>query len=342
LFLVILHLLYSLVLEQSYMEFDTLQGVTRPRIKNPREQFELPSYCKQIEGVHCHALDAEEIGSSEVDEVFVATKIKQKDSFAECTSDGECKPYQKGKKEDIFVANVEQFDLEVSAHVQAFNFYSETDECSDGNNTTPCPYAGSDMTLTGRLLGTNEEVLAEMPAGTHNRFPIHLWLKAAGFALDDQSDADKEDEEGKQTFRYQGAVVLVTISYSNRPRTSFFNSMFGHLAETTYEIRCQRVATADFLRRTEPEHFPQAGGIKRVVYNQRGVMFKFIQSGQVGRWSWSHLLNQFVMKLGMLALVQTVLDTLWVYVLPYMGYTDWSVHVFESVSHTKPAKEKDN
>jgi len=294
--------------------------------------------------VHCHTLDAEEIGTAEVDALFVATKVRSRESFAKCDSDGECEAYKSGKKEDTFVANVEHFDLDVSAHVQVFNFYSETDACSDGDSATTCPYAGSDMTLAGKLLGPKGEVLAEIPAGTHNRFPLQLWLKAAGFGLDEQSDAEKdEDEEAKTTFRYQGGVVLVTISYSNRPDTFFFNSMFGQLAETTYEIRCQRVATADFLRRTEPEHFPQVDGIKRVVYNQRGIMFKFIQTGQVGRWSWSHLINQFVMKLGMLALVQTVLDTLWVYILPYLGYTDWSTHVFESVSHTKPLeKEKEN
>ena len=56
-------------------------------------------------------------------------------------------------------------------------------------------------------------------------------------------------------------------------------------------------------------------------------MFRFMQTGNLGRFSWPTLIDELVLKLGMLTLLQLVIDIFWQYLLPLFS-VDYNQEVF--------------
>ena len=78
----------------------------------------------------------------------------------------------------------------------------------------------------------------------------------------------------------------------------------------------------------------------RRVQTSYGLHFKLLLAGQAHRWSWARLVSEIVVKFGLLGVVTTVLDLLWQYLFPAVGFPDYNQLVYRNVQaehHSTPA-----
>jgi hypothetical protein len=159
--------------------------------------------------------------------------------------------------------------------------------------------------------------------------PLSLLLQAAGVSLDDKSDLARDEEEADATIRSHGAVIILTITYSNTRDATFLQAAFGQL-ELSYEVRARHLALASYKPRVHVQTDGVAGA--RQLVKVHGLLFKVVQKGRAGRFSVNALLEQLGIKMGLLALLQSALDVVWLYVFPLLGFAYWADHVYEEVS----------
>lgn len=170
-----------------------------------------------------------------------------------------------------------------------------------------------------------------MPVGTPDKLTLAEWLAAADLSLEDSFDAQKANAKHESTYRFKGVAMLVNIHYSNKERAQLWDSFFGRPPPLTYSITVQHLAETGFKQRQVVREYEEDGKFYRSLRVKHGVLFKIQTSGQAGRFEWSAVLSELVLKLGLITLLGTILDVLWIYVLPFLG-VDYTGHVFKSLS----------
>eukprot|EP00746_Dinoflagellata_sp_MGD_P037901 gnl/MRDRNA2_/MRDRNA2_191087_c0_seq1.p1 gnl/MRDRNA2_/MRDRNA2_191087_c0~~gnl/MRDRNA2_/MRDRNA2_191087_c0_seq1.p1 ORF type:complete len:228 (+),score=36.24 gnl/MRDRNA2_/MRDRNA2_191087_c0_seq1:261-944(+) len=194
-----------------------------------------------------------------------------------------------------------------------------------------CPFSTANVRAEGRLLGPKGNVIRQIRPGTEDTFPLGLWLEAAGVSLGAVSDApDAAHNEAESTMRREGVVLVANFVYRNQPETLSFmpNLLVSEDDSIRYDLEVQRVAETGYHMHQATVHENAAGGSSvRELRTSYGVLIRFVQTGKLGRFSRSALADQIVLKLGMLGLVQLILDLYWQYVLPYFGL-DYNAQVF--------------
>jgi len=338
---IICYLVWGVVFDRGYLELDPVQGVCRPHLERrlgPNASLCSATPCGRIPTADVQA------GVS-VGQVFVATHVRE---VLERCSDMYCvEPQEVVKVKEFYAQGVESYVLSAECSAQAFKFFSE--DCSnqelmaqvqpklrgsaDGVGTlasNACPFTTSNMRAQGRLLGPGGQVVKDVPPGTEDTFSLGTWLRAAGTQLGGASDAPNAFEGA--TFRREGLVLVVTFAYHNQPE---HDSLWEYLAlpkrnAIQYDIKVQRVAEADYHVHRSTVHESTGWRESRTSH---GLLVRFVQTGQLGRFSYAALADQIVLKMGMLTLLQLSLDLFWQYVLPRFG-VDYTNQVYSWVVKT--------
>ena len=133
---------------------------------------------------------------------------------------------------------------------------------------------------------------------------LGVLLGAGGTSLEDASEVNNG-----HTVRYNGAVIFVKIVYKNfQPMT--FNQNLSHVTYQ-YEISALTGTTAKDIK-TIYEKYPNT----RVVQNRHGIRVVVVQTGQLARGNIQAFLLTLTASLTLLAISNTVVDSLAIYVLP--------------------------
>lgn len=154
-------------------------------------------------------------------------------------------------------------------------------------------------------------------------------MQAAGIPdLDARASDSKDFDLYNETIRYAGAVLVVSIEYSNEQTFKEDN--------ITYTIRVQRVKNAEYKgEELTPE--PGVEDINRTIIDRHGLRIVVKQTGLVGQWDIPTLLINLVTSLGLLAVASAIVNTLAFSVLP-MRYIYKQYRTIESADFSKVEK----
>jgi hypothetical protein len=201
----------------------------------------------------------------------------------------------------------------------------------------PFQFAFLHSEMAGAFVDAAGAVLRWVPPGQEDEMPVAEWLRAGGFQLGDASDADPA-----ATFRDEGAVLQVALEYSNAESISVWSWLTGARSDVRYTISVQRIAKSEYKHvRVVPVMPPSPGAPpRRLVQKQHGVYMRFVQRGRAGRCSVMSFGTQLLYGLGSLALVTTVIDLLWQYLLPALTGEDYNAVVIELASGPSLRKAK--
>lgn len=324
--LIIIYFGWGVVYHHRYLELDPIQGVCRPHLSRGSGSLNGSSCVERP----CGRIPPTVVeGGVSVGQSFVATHVQE---VLERCGDTFCfEPQEVLKESQFFVEGVEDYMLSPDCSAQAFRFFSE--ECQNQElvalaqskrlrqgASVVCPFTTSNLRAHGRLLGLGGRVLQDIPPGRDDVFSVRTWLEAAGVHLGSLSDSP--DAAGGATFRREGLVLIVTVSYHNLVdyATVWDYFSFPDRGEIQYDIKVQRVAEADY--HVHKSTVTESTGWRPSVVEMRtnhGILFRFVQTGYLGRFSFHELIDQIVLKLGMLTLLQLCLDLAWQYILPWFG-----------------------
>eukprot|EP00933_Yihiella_yeosuensis_P026139 TRINITY_DN20278_c0_g1_i2.p1 TRINITY_DN20278_c0_g1~~TRINITY_DN20278_c0_g1_i2.p1 ORF type:complete len:389 (-),score=52.22 TRINITY_DN20278_c0_g1_i2:36-1202(-) len=352
--LVLVHAIYGVIINRGYLEFDPVRGICRPQLQPDSSSKAGVTSCRHKPCRHIPTAEIE--AGLNVGQVFIATHVKE--SVERC-SDMFCLEADREmiQNSDFYALGVEDYVLSISCNAQAFRFFSE--DCQNQivsqaspsllqpthlrgtrangtSSTSACHFSTANLDADGRLLGPstsgNTKTMAAIPAGTGDSFVLRKWLEAAGVSLEDLSDAPGAANAGK-TLRQTGLVLVVNIMYHNQPVHRTVSDYFftPELGEIEYDIEVQRVAESDYVaHKATVQENVDGGSSLRELKESSGIFIQFVQGGQLGRFSWAALADQIVLKLGLLSLVQLLLDLFWQHALPFFG-ADYNKQVFNRV-----------
>jgi len=245
--------------------------------------------------------------------------------------------YTETARSTAYIAAVETVLMELHGSVQAIPFAAENPP-ADKEDHHP-EYADSHQHLHGALLGPAEEVMQSLPKGTVDTFTLRTLLRAANTSLDAPSDSPRSgvSSEHGETFRDEGIILNVDYLYSNTHCITLWwlaLKLVGKAGRChiTYQIKVTRVAESEFEWKELEEHTPTAttGPKQRTVHLVHGVIIHFRRGGKVGRFSPSAMITSLVLSLGCLSLAQVVLDVVWQYLYPLLGWKS-NTHIMEAL-----------
>jgi hypothetical protein len=106
------------------------------------------------------------------------------------------------------------------------------------------------------------------------------------------------------TVRHTGLVLYVTLHYTNIPESGF------SIGDTRYFYRVHQIMQTPF----EQQHYlsqdtENTNYGDRKLITRNGVHIKFVQSGQIGRFSFKNLLVNMLAVTGLMSVITMVCDT---------------------------------
>jgi len=327
--------------EQGYLEYAQLAGFVRPELIGITHR-ELgtwdPPYCHHQQ-IGCVFWDAAKLSSNALgqDSLRLPTRLQSSLQTSSCAPANCHLNYTETARSTAYIAAVETVLMELHGSVQAIPFAAENPP-ADKEDHHP-EYADSHQHLHGALLGPAEEVMQSLPKGTVDTFTLRTLLRAANTSLDAPSDSPRSgvSSEHGETFRDEGIILNVDYLYSNTHCITLWwlaLKLVGKAGRChiTYQIKVTRVAESEFEWKELEEHTPTAttGPKQRTVHLVHGVIIHFRRGGKVGRFSPSAMITSLVLSLGCLSLAQVVLDVVWQYLYPLLGWKS-NTHIMEAL-----------
>jgi len=326
----------------TYLQSDTLHGITQARLKTPSSWSDQESSVSEelCVNAQCVRWDAEEVGHSyTADSLFVATRIKDSIEKSVCEENNlksedeeiiSCAKYKRQSKKYFYPINIESLSMILNADAEAFEFCNSEHYGVDEE----CPYEYSIRNLPGRLKSVNGSTIAkfspdDVRGDAIKSMTVENYLQAAG--------VNSLDED---VLREKGGVFLINIKFHldyskigwltgllSSPRTQKLPSKFT--------IHVNRLAQAGYKVKEVISH----DGETRRIRTYYGLHFKIHVSGKAKQFSWTKLISEIVIKFGLLGVVSSVLDLLWQVVFPLIGFPDYNDLVFKSVNEASEENE---
>jgi len=228
--------------------------------------------------------------------------------------------WEKVSKASFFIADVEHLQLVIHHSVQAPIFYEESGHTE---------YSKNSRELRGIFLPQHEHETWSndhlFERGSEDKLSVNQFLAALG-PIDPILDKDKnltlehisdvEWKGGSQTLRESGLIASVDIGYNNiRCKLGNPACAFGAVP-ISYRYRCARVPKA---YHSEIELIPvNSTHRKRIV--KYGIYLKFMQTGRLGRFSFSVLMLNIAQGLGMMTMAICFLDFVALYLVRHARY----------------------
>ncbi|XP_063677400.1 P2X receptor A-like isoform X2 [Bolinopsis microptera] len=208
---------------------------------------------------------------------------------------------------------------------------------------------GTQRTMRGTLMSHNGSLIKEFNSYERaDRLSLKDIIDASGMgSLDDISDSPNGNNK---SFRRKGCLMLVTIFYHN-----ILSSMLG-TTPLSYTYTVERVPytphrVEEIIPMVTPSYWNSKVPLNSVTAEERytnpqhrllrkryGVHIKFVQSGAIGRFSLSHLLQCLATSMSLITLITTVGDIIALYLLPQSKYyreVIYGMHEDDIVDHTQ-------
>lgn len=335
---------FGLVLyNRDYLEYDTPKGIIRLSVKSITNQN--PGF-DEYSAVLPNPLDS--------DYAFISTGVEEKIEKIlkkeKQQSDDTSKMKWKTVSEDFyFIENTEYISLKIEHTMFAPKFFNNNDNTLNNDKKTfedSLEFVKSSRNLHGTLksqIGNN--ILKDFPKGKADTISLNEFLQAANIKLDDNCGVFHHENE---TIRERGAVLQVSIIYSNTQNYSFWGDnneieyqyKITRLPETGYKLT-ESVSKFDLKSINDGDdinnELENTDYLYRYLIRRYGIHLKFVQEGQLGRFSWSNLVLHVLSALGMLGLLTLIIDYFAIYMIP--NFT--SVKYFETeLETTKDSSKK--
>eukprot|EP00455_Lapot_gusevi_P031187 TRINITY_DN3370_c0_g1_i3.p1 TRINITY_DN3370_c0_g1~~TRINITY_DN3370_c0_g1_i3.p1 ORF type:complete len:461 (-),score=130.75 TRINITY_DN3370_c0_g1_i3:262-1644(-) len=347
LLMVVLIFLYVIVyviwFQQKYLEIEVPVGVAYTSLLKPNTTTypQNYKYCQEyvaqtgkietIDPRPCLVWDANEalFPVDQHESIFITTRTSITDEIRVCGGEGQnvtngCQqPWNTpAPPREYYIADIDSFTIRVQHSFQARVFWSQTKDKRFSRVSTE---------MQGSIRDSNDNPIYTFPFGKPDVLPIKLLLSSAGVAL--ENPADTPDALVKaESMRHSGIILLVFLSYDNLKT-----------AEPAYTYYVSRVANSEYkVLQTNQGHDANS----RTVYNRHGIKMIFIQSGQIGRFSFQATLLQLVTSLGLLSVSTLIVDQIMLLLMPhrkwYTKYKFLETIDFSQVTDEDDAKfEKD-
>lgn len=314
---------------------DDAEGFSRPTVRM-RGNSSKGAFC---DALRCEDLDADqavvELGTHEV---LVTTLVRKLIQEGNCSKEGVKCNWRTTKVNSAFVQNADEFEMKISHNVYCPKFIGSC------KGTESCPFSALGSSLPGRLIGADGQVLKEIPIGSNPTYKMKDWLAAAGVNLDNTSDALEDDDntyigEGDKkipTYRFLGLALLVDVSYHGKSG-AFMDYVQGK-PPLTYDIRVNHIPHTLYKRREvlseQAPGFTSPG--RRELLRKAGVVISVSQSGQCARFSLSALLEKFLINLGLIGILTSVIEFIWQFIYPLWG-VDYNQDVYRVIDDKEKA-----
>eukprot|EP00455_Lapot_gusevi_P057522 TRINITY_DN9823_c0_g1_i2.p1 TRINITY_DN9823_c0_g1~~TRINITY_DN9823_c0_g1_i2.p1 ORF type:complete len:404 (+),score=118.13 TRINITY_DN9823_c0_g1_i2:65-1276(+) len=303
---------FVIVYKKRYLDIEVPVGVSYTSLLKPNRPT-LPqnfSYCigsknASSEALPCLVWDEYDVQypSTPYQSMFLTTRVKLSTETRVCggvnqsmPTGGCSRPWKTtGTDQEYFLADIESFSIRVYHSFQARVFYSETGDSY---------YSRSSTQMSGSIRDKAGNVIHEFPSNQYDQFDVALLLQAAQVDLGNNVDTEAALDD-PESMRHSGIILLVFITYDNL-----------HTTDPIYSYYISRVPGVEFKTvETEP-----IDALHRANINRHGIKIFFIQSGQIGRFSFQTALIQLVASLGLLSVAGLIVDNLMLYVMPYRKF----------------------
>ena len=170
--------------------------------------------------------------------------------------------------------------------------------------------AGDVSTMKGYLkkCDTDEKIMPSKTPGGQDYFTINQLLSAVktesgcGTTLDDVSTVSGSTD----SVRYEGTVIIITISYSNAKQWSGIEKTIEYSYSVT-QLKGAKTKSMEAIWTSYPK--------ERVIKNRHGITFTVLQDGQLRSFSAITMLTTLTTSLALLAFATTIVDALMNYCL---------------------------
>jgi len=296
---------YVMIYSQAYLKFNQPVGLVRANIQRcPGSTFpgcqvdtSTLSYCNGQANptLDCLLLDEQDVvlPPGQSGDLLVGTRVNQTVETRVCKeTDTSCNGVMWAANASLsssfYVAGVEDWSVLLDHSVIAPEFAT----------TNGTKYQGSSIDMEGTLEFEGSGEVMKFGVGARDNFTLSTLMEAA------KSNLDSFPEDEDVIMRYDGAVLLVMISYSNTYST------FAPASNLKYQIHVKRI------KRTEYKavySYTVASTDSRTSRNMHGVKIVFVQHGTIGQFDFQTMLIQLVTALALLTLAQTIVDLIAVY-----------------------------
>eukprot|EP01138_Halocafeteria_seosinensis_P004396 gb/GECG01004497.1/.p1 GENE.gb/GECG01004497.1/~~gb/GECG01004497.1/.p1 ORF type:complete len:486 (+),score=39.44 gb/GECG01004497.1/:1-1458(+) len=321
---------YLVISQQGYKQRGDVIGVTRLQLRAPgpdiMPELDEMEYCGngtykadvpdsiEFAKAPCQFLDQfdAQYPRKQANAIFLSTRItyqaSQRNRSEICAnmSLASC-AYKEFAHQDFYVADPEFYTLFI-----------------DHSMSVPSlDVSKSAIQLGGRLLGTDGKRLdpckpyteANRPcpsfinlgqSGAKDIVPIAALLEAGGVNSLDDVAGTTEDLVG-ETKRFAGLILLVQIDYDNYYTYNPENIRYTY---TVTQVSNQEFKIEQLVNNQNDAHE------SRLIYDRHGVQIVMLQTGSIGSFSFAQLLIVLVTSLGLLAVAQSLVNTLAFNIMP--------------------------
>eukprot|EP01129_Flabellula_baltica_P013638 TRINITY_DN6372_c0_g1_i1.p1 TRINITY_DN6372_c0_g1~~TRINITY_DN6372_c0_g1_i1.p1 ORF type:complete len:351 (-),score=80.86 TRINITY_DN6372_c0_g1_i1:2100-3107(-) len=287
LFLVFVYVFLQLGYYSEYFEYDPIIGTMRSKLDWNEKKVDVnqfnTSYCEEN---RCVRFEPHQLvyPNGLPDSIFVATKIIDEYETKSCF---DCP--LKEESVEYYTENPEAYYVKLKHSFVAPKFYEENP--SDY-------YSKSNFGMKGKFL---EEVGTQKPSDI---LVVGDILKSAGIDL-----AESWNYSGKVLpIRDRGCVILITIKYRN----TYEGLLYSFTGEPYYDITTSYIPETDY-KVIEFIDFNNGTLLNR---KRHGVQLRFIQTGQIARFSFTVMLMHISSGVGLIAIVSTFVEFLALYLHP--------------------------
>jgi ATP P2X receptor len=301
---------YVLILQKKYLELEVPVGTVYTSLEKPATNTWAGNYTycdlyKENHGGHttwpdplpCIVGDANEVQfpADELDAIMITTRLSTTKQRKLCLDPKQ--PCRKvygdiTNKSSIYYAAVEEYTIRVSHSMQAQKFFDETHDSQ---------YAAAGTEMYGELQDIDGRTLQKFTTSS-DIVSMGMLLKAAHLSMEQISQAE---HAGGETKRHGGAVVLVTITYTNTD-----GAFPSYVMRPSFIPKAEYKAT-EIVKLTDTD---------RLQLDRHGTKFVFVTSGSIGRFNFQTMLIQLVSALGLLSVASLVVEIMMLYILPHKRY----------------------
>ncbi|KAK3238487.1 hypothetical protein CYMTET_51503 [Cymbomonas tetramitiformis] len=294
---------------QSYLLEEAITGtlsalvVTTPDTQ--RVNLEKLPYCNG--GSSCQLCDEHDVRYPNLDtmQLLVTTHVTEKQQSRICARNATMCPYESPfndtePPQEYFVGGIETYALQLEHSAEAAIFYSETRDSK---------FAASNHEMEGtlykRLSNGKSVAIKEFPktrASQPDVISFEEILEAAGVSSLEESLT----ESSQRPVRESGVVIYFRVQYFNTQKFFAPSSRFIY----NYHLTAQDAGVTIY----EPVY--ERYGDHRTLVIRNGIKLVFIQQGNVGKFDFPTLLLSLVSGLALLAISQTAVDVVALYILP--------------------------
>ena len=167
----------------------------------------------------------------------------------------------------------------------ARKFYEETGDFT---------FALANEAMVGYFYNYQGLLIGTIPKGKPDIFTLKYILNACGIYFEDVSSISNN------TVRFEGAAIVITISYENSdPNNPTYSYHVSAIPDTAYKF-------------VEAKYY----GLTRALSNRHGLKLIYVQTGQIGKFDIESLMIQLTTSLGLLAVASLVIDMIMLQFMP--------------------------